>query len=244
MSIKKMAKNKFQENYFKFHGVSEEMYENYDLQKYLVEILPKNKDVKILDIGCGFGQMLINLRKRGYKNLKGIDICKESCDYCSSKGLDVNLIEDIIPFSKKNDEKYDFIIMAHVLEHIEKNRMIETIECIRKSLLKRGGRMVIMVPNAQSNTGAYWLFEDFTHKFLFTVRSLSFVLKSGGFKNIKFLDVDATDHLRLPQKILRKFFLKIYSLNKSFWNKMTSSTYHKPSPRIFGFELRAVVKKE
>ncbi|MBL0306338.1 MAG: hypothetical protein IPQ25_09965 [Chitinophagaceae bacterium] len=82
--------------------------------------------------------------------------------------------------------------MSHVLEHIEKEKIIDTLIHIRKNLLKKGGVFLLMVPNAQSYTGAYWRYEDFTHNIMFTAGSCIYVLKAAGFENIEFIDPDGT----------------------------------------------------
>ncbi|MGC9101323.1 MAG: hypothetical protein ACP5HC_08750 [Caldisericum sp.] len=41
-----------------------------------------------------------------------------------------------------------------------------------------------MVRNVQSNTGAYWAYEDFSHFTLFTSGSIYYVLKMAGFDEI------------------------------------------------------------
>ena len=230
-----------EDNYFKFNDVSFDGYKDFKLEQYLKNILPKNKSSSILDIGCGFGQMLHQFKSMGYKNLKGIDLCGESCNHCKKQGLDVERIKDIESFCKSSKKKYDFILMANVLEHIKKDEMISTMSNIKKYLLKESGEICIVVPNAQSNTGAYWLFEDFTHQFLFTARSLSYVLKNAGFDKIEILDPDSTEYLVGIRKFIRKAFLGLYGLNKKFWNKITSSTYHKPSKIIYGFDIKALV---
>ena len=97
-----------------------------------------------------------------------------------------------------------------------------------------------MVPNAQSISGSYWHYEDFTHHTLFTSGSLYFVLRSAGFKHIEFLDIDCTTGLPRWKAMIRKFFLNIYKLNILFWFKVTSSNYHYSSPAIYSFEIKAV----
>lgn len=59
---------------------------------------------------------------------------------------------------------------------------------IKETLLTDKGQVFIRVPNAQSNIGCYWAYEDFTHNLLFTAGSLLFVLCSAGFENIKLID--------------------------------------------------------
>ncbi|MBN8569340.1 MAG: class I SAM-dependent methyltransferase [Ignavibacteria bacterium] len=204
-----------------------------------MKVLPQNLDANILDIGCGFGQTLKSLRDKGYKNLKGVDINDESIDQCKKINLDVTKIDDIISYSNVSDKKFDFIIMSHVLEHIEKEKIIDNLRAIR-SLLSEKGKYCVMVPNAQSNTGSYWRFEDFTHHYLFTAGSLQYVLRAAGFTQIDFIDPDGLDGVSYLKKPIVKILLKIYKFRKNFWNKITASSYHRPSPQIFTFELKAL----
>lgn len=65
-----------------------------------------NRDLKILEIGCGSGFQLIELKKLGFNNIKGVDINKNAVDYSVKKGLDCivsNLFNNI-------HEKYDIIL--------------------------------------------------------------------------------------------------------------------------------------
>lgn len=214
----------------------------YKLPEYYKKILPQVKESNILDIGCGFGQILLALKKIGYTNLKGIDIADEAINYCEKKGFNVEKIADLIEFSIKNNERYDFIIMSHVLEHLEKERIIETLVGIKNNLLSENGLLFIAVPNAQSNTGCYWAYEDFTHHTLFTAGSLYFVLKSAGFESVEFLDTDGLEGSILVIKLLKKFLLFLYKANIHFWNRVTNSSFHRPSPQIFTYELKAIAK--
>lgn len=228
-----------EENYFKFRSIAEDYYSKYDIPNYLMKILPSDKDANILDIGCGFGQTLKALRDKGYTNLKGIDINDESITRCKKINLDVTKVEDITSYSNINKKKFDFIIMSHVLEHIEKDKMIDNLKAIR-SMLSDKGKYCVMVPNAQSNTDSYWRFEDFTHHYLFTSGSLLYVLKAAGFTEIEFIDPDGLDGVNSFKKPIVKILLKIYKFRKNFWNKITASSYHRPSPQIFTFELKAL----
>lgn len=128
-------------------------------------------------------------------------------------------------FYDKNADKFDYIIMSHVLEHIPKNEIINLLISIRK-LLKYNGHLIVMVPNAQSNTGCYWAYEDFTHNLLFTSGSLYYVLRAAGFSNIDFLDIDCLSDSTGIKRYLKKWLLALYRFNYHFWNKVTSSSFH------------------
>jgi len=232
--------NKPANEYFGYRNIRPEDYSNFRMPRYLLEALAGDKNARILDIGCGFGQMLKCLRNEGYPNIYGADISKEAVEYCKSTGLNVEEISNLEEYSNKHSKAFDFVIMSHVLEHIEKHKIIETLSIVKKILLSENGKLLVMVPNAQSNTGCYWAYEDFTHTTLFTTGSLFYVLKAAGFNQIEFLDPQCVNDLSFMKRVIVKVLLKIYIMNKDFWNKVTSSSYHKPSPRIYGFEIRAL----
>ena len=182
-----MNNSKQKNNYFKYRNISEITYKKYNLPKYLLNVLQGDFNLNILGIGCGFGQMLLALKEYGYKNLSGIDISKEAVKSCKNNDLNVQLISNIQSFcSRYKGKKFDIILMSHVLEHLPKEDIIETISYIRNYLLAEDGRFIVMVPNAQSNTHAYWAYEDFTHNTLFTSGSIYYVLKLQVLKLLNF----------------------------------------------------------
>ncbi len=231
------------EKYFDHRNIVPSPSVKYVLQSYLREVLPKDKDSRILDIGCGLGLTLFTLREMKYKNIKGIDVSANSVHYCKNNGLNVEKISNITSFCRRCKQEYDFIIMSHVLEHIEKSEIINTLREIKNKLLSKNGCLCIMVPNAQSNTDCYWAYEDFTHNVLFTAGSLYYVLKSANFKSIVFLDELGLEGSTGIRRVIKKLLLSIYKLNKKLWNKVTSSSYHINSPEIFTYELKVIAKK-
>ncbi len=229
------------EKYFAWRGVDQSFYAETKLPCYLKKILPSNKTAKILDFGCGFCQNLLALQKMGYENSFGLDISDEALAFAATKNIPV------LDGRKINFDNYknslDLIILSHVLEHLPKNKIISTVAMLRM-LLKQGGKLIVMVPNAQSNTDAYWAYEDFTHETLFTSGSIYYVLRAAGFEKIEFLDVDCTDGKRWIIKVAKRLLLRVYKTNKLFWNYITSSSYHKPSVAIFSYEIKILAEKE
>ena len=121
--------------YFNNRQVDANYYSEYSIPRYLNSNLPPNKGTKFLDIGCGFGQFLFALKQKGYTNLTGIDINNESINECVNKNLNAIQISDIREFAKNSTEKYDFIVMSHVLEHIDKDIIIDTLTHIKNTCL-------------------------------------------------------------------------------------------------------------
>lgn len=226
------------DQYFSLRTVDESYYQNYHLPKHILAELPKDKSAMILDIGCGYGQFLNKLKGMGYTDLTGTDISEEALKSCQARGIQAIRIESISDFCKKSTKKYDFIMMSHVLEHIQKEEVIETLRLIRENLMSEKGYIYIMVPNAQSNTGAYWMYEDFTHYTLYTAGSIGYVLRAAGYTIVTFLNPDGTQFMTFWKRCIIKFLLRIYAFRQNFWNTITQSSYHKPSPRIYTFELK------
>lgn len=117
-------------SYFEARRVKPEIYENYILPKYLVKELPEKKDASILDIGCGLGQTLKSLKKMSYTNIYGIDIDSPAVKHCNEEGLNVSLIKDLTEYFENSIQKFDFIIMQHLIEHLKKEDMIPILNLI------------------------------------------------------------------------------------------------------------------
>jgi 2-polyprenyl-3-methyl-5-hydroxy-6-metoxy-1,4-benzoquinol methylase len=232
MIDQKIQKN----NYFEYRNVDAKAYENAQLPIWIKNEMEHNK-LKILDYGCGFGQNIAALLNEDYSNVYGVDIEKQAISSCLDKGMNVKEL-DLENLKNPFELKFDVIILSHIVEHIPKSEIINTISFIKKEFLANGGKLLIAVPNAQSNTDSYWAYEDWTHTTLFTSGSLYYVLKSAGFSNVEFIDIDCALSSNGIIKIIRMFLLKLYKMNKNFWNKVTCSSYHKPSPDIFSFEIK------
>lgn len=102
---------------------------------------------KILDVGCGNGNISIFLGQQGFQVL-GIDISEKAI----SKAKSINTLEnvDFKVLSAEDlcyaNEKYDAIICSEVLEHL--NRPDEILQYIHR-LLKDDGVLIVTVPNGR-----------------------------------------------------------------------------------------------
>ncbi len=86
------------------------------------EYLRLKRPVRVMDIGCSYGMMLLYCNKNNSETeFYGIDILQESLNKASSIGYKSVLLQDIRnrPFPYK-DNFFDVIICSHILEHLEK----------------------------------------------------------------------------------------------------------------------------
>lgn len=103
--------------------------------------LPENKNIKILDIGCGTGGNIIKLREFG--EVEGCDINDTALSFCEKKGLSCYK-KDIINDSIESN-KYDVITMFDVLNQLEPKYIESTLIKI-SSGLKNSGFLVTREP--------------------------------------------------------------------------------------------------
>jgi cyclopropane fatty-acyl-phospholipid synthase-like methyltransferase len=164
-------------------------------------LLPKN--VKILDIGCGYGRTLQYLNNLGFYDLTGFDI---SSDYVAKTKKDCPLakvfVSDFKDYNLK--DKYDLILLMGVVEYIltDKEQKI-FFDKISKNL-SEDGRVLLETFVMDIKSG--W------RQYLFGfVKTLHF----GRFNNGKGFDCFHQSSASL-RKILKKYFFIEYEIKKEY----------------------------
>jgi len=162
------------------------------LGKYRYQYLPIlkqfNKDVRILELGCGRGIFLEFLINNGYKNVFGIDVSKEQIDIAKVQNLNAEEI-GVLEYLNSNNEKFDLIFAIDLIEHFHKDELIPLFEGIYNKL-KNGGAFVFHTPNGLGINASYTIYSDLTHLTIFTPNSAIQILKLVGFKEIKFFETE------------------------------------------------------
>lgn len=119
---------------------------NKKLQNKYFDRLFKNaniREIKVLDFGCGNGNLLVELRKRGVLELFGYDFDDKATLFSQNEGLTVFSDYDKI----KENGNYDFIFLNHVVEHLSHpEKDIENLS----TFLKPNGIFIIRTPNSSS----------------------------------------------------------------------------------------------
>ena len=96
----------------------------------------------ILDIACGNGSILRDLKARNYQNLHGLEISNYAVSRLRSEGFIMH--HGSVPILPLPDIAFDIVIASQVLEHIiRRHRFAQEISRV----LKPGGRAFIFVPN-------------------------------------------------------------------------------------------------
>lgn len=150
---------------------------------YFGALMPKEKDAAILDIGCGNGSFVLWLQERGFKNASGVDISKEQIEQGTSLGIKNISIADFREFLKAHPAKYDLIFARDVLEHQDKEGLLDLLDLVRGAL-KPGGAFVSQTVNAENPLWGRLRHADFTHDLAFTHLSMRQLMLVSGFDDV------------------------------------------------------------
>lgn len=122
---------------------------------FILKTVPLENGSKILDLGCGQGRHSIELAKRGFINVTGVDFAERNIDSAKrtavAEGAYCNFINgDARSFSTGKDFKYNCVLCLYDVigsfrDESENGRILKNI----KQLLAPGGRAVISVMNME-----------------------------------------------------------------------------------------------
>lgn len=161
-------------------GLTKNMIERY------VDPLELKKDAKILDLGCGPGYFLDEMKLRGFTNVIGVTLSEPDIKLCESKGHTVKKY-DFSFLPKKagfHDESFDFIFVRHSLEH-SPYPIFSLAEFNR--VLKHGCKIYIEVPQPNCERGHEY---NSNHYSILGHNQLNALLKRTGFSTDQFNNLD------------------------------------------------------
>jgi len=152
------------------------------LMRSVLPCLPK-KDARILELGCGGGHLLRQLKRRGYENLSGLDWNDALAPVFKQLGIKFEA-GDI----EKNELSgaFDCVILNNVIEHLlDPEKVLARI----KVHLAPGGKILIRTPNSAAlshRTFSRWWAGLHTprHVHIFSPESLQFLTSKVGFSSI------------------------------------------------------------
>lgn len=160
---------------------------------YYGDFLPESREAEIMEIGCGSGGLIYWLNSLGYKNVLGIDFSQEQVEEAKKMGIMNVILGDFEKFLDKKEDIYDCIIARDVIEHFNKEEILDIFNSIHNSL-KPNGCLIIQTPNAESPFGSRYRYYDFTHQTGFTSASLNQTLKAVGFQKTEFYPMRPAIH--------------------------------------------------
>ena len=161
-----------------------------DLTRQVVETyvdpLELPKDSKILDLGCGPGYFLDEMKERGYEDVLGITLSPGDIKICEEKGHKTKGYDLSFLPQKEGyyDESVDFIFLRHALEH-SPYPIFSLMEYNR--ILKQGSKIYIEVP-APDNDRKHEF--NLNHYSIFGHTQLAALLQRTGFSIDQFNNLE------------------------------------------------------
>lgn len=172
--------DQYHSNHLKF-AVNEFPFRKAYWDSRIAAFLPLQKGKAFLDLGCGNGDFLMYLKTKGFENITGVEYSGEMKSISERSVQGIRIVEsDATDFLHNSNEIYDFILCAHLLEHFEKTKVLETFK-LAKERLNPGGYFVVMTPNFASPFGIPIAFGDFTHITHFSGPSMAQLAGLSGF---------------------------------------------------------------
>ena len=133
---------------------------------------------RILDVGCGFGKLLLWMKREGFNNILGIDpFIGETINY--PNGLTI-LKKEL----KELNEVFDFIMLHHAFEHMPDPW--GTLQQLCR-ITRPGGTILLRIPLVSSYAwqtfGINWIALDAPrHFYLHTPKSMTYLAEKSGFE--------------------------------------------------------------
>ena len=217
--------------------------------QYIKKYMTPNNNYSIAEIGAADG-LLLNYFKKNKNNVFGYELNSKDRNTAKSK-YNIDMQNDF--YSKKNNSKYDVVILSHVLEHfLDPTKKIKNIY----NALNEDGIIFIEIPCTPNHNEVSKedmnLFFQTEHTLHFNVDNLALLLVESGFTiiDIKYNNYNINKKAKksiwlgsIQSKLdivyILNFFIRLLTNPKnSFIN------YKHPNTKdVFGKNIRLIAKK-
>tara|TARA_B100000315_G_C14552697_1_gene576662 strand:- start:59 stop:1291 length:1233 start_codon:yes stop_codon:yes gene_type:complete len=224
-------------NYFlfenKFRG------KQIEIKKRLEVYLPIFKESdNVLDIGCGRGEFIEILQKENIK-VKGIDLNEDMVFTCKEKKLDIEQIDAVTYLSSVNDVSLGGIFASHVIEHFNRDVLLEFIN-LCYSRLKNGAPIVFETPNPLSVVVSATNFHlDLSHNKPLHPEAIKFLLETNGFVDVKIKYLSP-----FPEEVRLQLLKDFPDASKKKSINVLNQNIQKLNNLLYGYQDYAVIAKK
>jgi len=168
------------------HVGTEKFYRDclYYYRAEIVPVLPSDKNIRILEIGCATGSLLRFLCESGYTHAGGIELERSLYEEAvRNVGGKVEFLEcgDALDFLRRSSGRFDMIIAVDVIEHFTLAGAPDLCGLVHRAL-NPGGQFLIRTPNMANILGCYARYMGLTHLMGYTETSLRELLLLCGFE--------------------------------------------------------------
>ncbi len=176
--------------------------------------LPADKQITILDVGCGTGSLIQALNEMGYANTTGIDLSEEQVAMAHEFGVTSVAQADLHDFLASSNAKFDVIFAVDLIEHLTKDELVDFLTRLKDGL-NDGGKVVFRTPNMDTPLASVFAFADFTHEVFLNKSSAMQIMQATGYTHVEvtegivFIENPVKELMRKLGWSMTKFCLKL-----------------------------------
>lgn len=179
----------YEKSFFTYEDESKYLKKTY---RFYLEQALEGKDIqklKLLEIGCGDGFFLEEIRDLGIKSVYGVEPSRPAVER-APKSFKKNIKINVLKKNLFKENFFDVICCFHTLDHVTNPNIFLKI-CFQ--LLKKGGVVLFIVHNTDGLSvklfGENSAIFDIEHIYLFNPKSLSTIFQKNRFKVINLFNV-------------------------------------------------------
>lgn len=147
--------------YFKGSNKNDLEQAQIDKIKHILDKLNPQKGQTLLDIGCGWGTLMLTAAKEYGLTVTGVTLSEEQYKFVQKKIYDQNLqdvaevkLED---YRELNNEKWDYITSVGMFEHVGKENLGQYFNDVAKCLKQDGVALIHGITRQQGGASNAWL---------------------------------------------------------------------------------------
>jgi SAM-dependent methyltransferase len=141
---------------------------------------------RVIDLGCGRGEMLKLLEEHGFEPV-GIETDTNMLDACRDQDLNVVEADAILWLQSVDGDTLDGIFSAQVIEHLPVGALLSLVGAARRAL-RRGGVMVLETIDPRSMFAlCNWFYADLSHIRPVYPPTLAYLCEEAGFTSVEIM---------------------------------------------------------
>jgi len=152
-------------------------------------VVEMDRSARVLDLGCGAGELLRVLDDLGFRNLGGCDLSAEQIAIAAKRFPNVQVANLFAFLEAQPENSVDLITIFDVVEHLGPQSTFDLMALI-VTRLAPGGRLIVHLPNGLSPLVGHVFWSDMTHEWCLTPQSAQTLCTLFGL-----MDFAAVEHL-------------------------------------------------